>query len=244
MNLRKFFNPEGKHFGLFFVKFIMFSIIAWGIWMGLKTPYNHLLKSVCDSICESKFPLIESRYTEDRGTYEAMFTPYMTGPLKPIKMKPFAIKIFFNTVHFNFIPFLALLLASPMVSKKRLIYFILFGFIFLVCTHIFHVYMDINHYYFKVQLERGYFPTHQVKMDAETYKQYWIWKKKILFNQEIQGFMEQAGSMIVPAFVWLIYASSWILKALQPKTIPVKQTVASNEIEKKEEEFSASEPSA
>ncbi len=213
MTIKGFFNPEGKHIGLFFFKFILFSILGWGLWIGIQIPYNLILNRTAKSISQG-LPLIETKFSPDRGTFQAMFAPYSDGPVKPLKKKPVAIKVLFNTLHFNIIPFFSLLLASPLTSRKRLIIFLIVGSLFLSLSHVVHLYLDIHTEYFRVQNDRGYFSIRNKQLPRQQYKEYlkWVWKIRLI--QALQSFMEQVGSMVVPALIWLIYASPWILASL------------------------------
>lgn len=209
----RFLNPPGRGFGLFLLKFFLFSIVAWILWLGIRLPYNILLKSSAQWMCDTYFETIDYRYTTERGTFEVMIKPDRTAPFQLIKANPVSIKIFFNTLHFNLIPFIALILASPLVSWRRFCLFFVFGFIFLFLTHQVHLLLDLKGYYYNIQKEQGYFQTGEIQVTQNQLAEMKNWQYRTNLWSTMQGFMEQAGSMIFPAFIWMIYASSWIFGA-------------------------------
>ncbi|MBN1550605.1 hypothetical protein JW979_04010 [bacterium] len=251
---RRFWSPKGKGYGLFFLKFFIFTGIAFFCWMGIRSPYNRLLKTVSTGIANRSLPVIHYRFDEtnqeffyldtlknlryriplvkaekywpqkdngilyyfnpETGDFAVRCWPYRTGPLMPKKNEPVTANVSFNTAHYNIIPFLALLLASPFLSWKRLITFLVIGFLFLSLGHIIHIYLSLNYSYFKYQEDNNYFPAQTVEMTDLQQQQYSIWKYKFNALKISFGIMDQAGSMIIPAFIWFVYASRWILKAL------------------------------
>ncbi len=237
-----FFNPPGRGLGIFFLKFFLFSIVALFIWLAVKDTYNVFLKDLSIGLIEDKIPILETRYypeiegetdKKNRGTLGIVFAPYMNGPILLKQPKPVSVELHLNTIHFNIIPFLALILASPFLSWKRLLIFILLGFVFLSCTHIFHIHLDLMSFYFKSQTFE-YNPSTMAPYQLKA-AQVWLYQNK--FRNSIQGFMEQAGSMMFPALIWLIYASRWLLGSILPATIrkttptPAKTESGSENIE-------------
>jgi len=173
---------------------------------------------------EKKLPVLDSRfypemeesndeYRKGRGTLAVQFAPFVNGPIPLKNPKPVTVELHLNTVHFNVIPFLAFLLASPFVNWKRFLIFLFGGFIFLSATHIAHIYLDLLSYYFKLQT----FEFNPSQMAPAQLKSAYIWHYQRTVINSFQTFMEQAGSMIMPAFIWLIYAARWIFKSLLKK---------------------------
>jgi hypothetical protein len=211
---RSFWQPQGKGYFLFFSKFLLFSILGFFLWSAVRSPYNLLLEKLALDVCQNNYPFIDHRFTQERGTYEVMFRPYKLGPIQPLKDDPIPVKIFFNTLHFNIIPFLAFLFASPFVNWKRFFFYLVVGLFVLIGSHYLHMRLDINAAYFRYQVRQGYFATENLQLTPEQFRSlfFWLWKLRAL--DTIQAFMEQAGSMIMPAFLWMIYANQWIFSSL------------------------------
>ena len=226
MNLRRlwvhFWKPPGRGIGIFFCKFILFTILTFSLWNIIKTPYNYFLKDVSLHLIRKKLPYIGSRFYEDmkgikdddprksRGLLEIQFAPFVHGPIPLKKPKPVSVKLYLNTLHYNIIPFISFLLASPFITWKRLVFFLLIGSAILGVSHIWHIQLDLLSYYFQMQTFE-YKPASLHPQQLQN-AQIWLYKLKVL--QGVQGFMEQAGSMIIPAFIWMIYAAKWILHSL------------------------------
>lgn len=162
-----------------------------------------------------KINLLDIQFDPDRGILALMCGPFTDSPIPLQKFEPVTFKVNLNVAHYNFIPFIALLLASPWVSRRRLIVFLIAGTVILNLTHIFHVYNGIRYYYFQTQDTGGYFKIQKLALDSPQFTSYRSLKVKISVFRAFFGLMEQAGSMIVPAFLWFVYASGWILKALR-----------------------------
>ncbi len=210
----KFWNPPGKGYLLFFTKFILFSVIGFLAWNQINDYYNVFLKNASLELLKNKIPLVDHRFTPERGQFELLLAPDYGAPKKTKKNENVAIKIYLNTVHFNLIPFFALIMATPFMSWKRLISFFLIGAIVLSFFHLLHINLDVKAYYHREQIRKGVLKTSTARMTQEQYQNImkWLWMKKVV--QLAQGFMEQAGSMLLPAFLWFIYASHWILQSL------------------------------
>ena len=207
----KFWNPSGKGYLPFFLKFLLFSLIAFFIWNFSNDSYNLLLKDVSLNLLDESTPLVDHRFTQKRGQLEILLAPNFNAPIKPSKVQNVAIKIFLNTVHFNLIPFFALILASPFVSWKRLISFFLIGLIILSCFHFIHINLNVRSYYHQEIIRKGVIQVSNARMSPERHHEVmkWLWINRVIYLT--QGFMEQAGSMIIPAFIWFVYSSRWIL---------------------------------
>jgi hypothetical protein len=182
----------------------------------MRIPYNHLLKSVTLVMVSKPVPVVDIQFDADEGTLSLLCEPYAEGPVPLKKTDPVAFQINLNITHYNFIPFLALLLASPLVSWKRLMTFIIIGGIILGMTQVFHLYNGVRYYYFQTQEKGGYFKAQKFSVNSPRFQEYKKLKVKIAVFRAMYGLMEQAGSMIMPALIWMIYASQWILMALQP----------------------------
>ncbi len=212
-NWEKFWRPSGLGWWVFFVKFIFFSILAFFLWGFILEPYNAFLRKSTLYLVGRNLEVMDSRYTEDRGSFSVLFEPYVGGPAPIKNPKPVSIDIFLNTVHFNIIPFLAFLFASPFISWKRLVVFFFAGSVFLCISHLIHIQLGLQSYYF----------ANQTFIINPTIPNVQVWYYKIKLLRFMHGFMEQAGSMIVPAFIWMLYASKWIFSAILSATPKTKK---------------------
>lgn len=102
------------------------------------------------------------------------------------------------TLHFNTIPFLALFLITPGVRLKRRLLYLLCGFILLSTSHVIHAKLD-----FTIVLN----PTVTVTANDFSSLMMFLWRKLIRY---LQAFMEQAGSMLMPFFLWLLFFNRFV----------------------------------
>ena len=191
---KKFWQPEGKGYLLFFAKFFLFTVIAFLFWSAICAPYNSVLRRVSTYQLRKELPVLDVRAKEDRGKFEILLAPYTKGPVKPVKQDSLAVSLYLNTIHFNIIPFISLLLATPLFNWRRLVVFLVIGAIFLSLTHYYHIQLDVKAYYFKIQEKKGYFPVGQIRMTPEQHSAYvkWVWKIRLV--NMLQG----------------IYGTSWL----------------------------------
>ncbi|HPQ39111.1 MAG TPA: hypothetical protein PLV45_01950 [bacterium] len=200
--------------GMFFFKFAIFSVLAFLLWNLISRPYGHFLCERVVAIQRSRLPIMDVKYTDYRGlTMKMLIGPAVNAPAPLKSPQPVPLEIYPNTLHFNIIPFLALLLATPLQSKKRLILFLVLGFLFLSLTHVLHLFLDIEAYYFGHQT----FVIDKARMAPDRLQEAQTFIYMIRLTAKLQGFMEQAGSMIVPAFIWMIYSQRWLFQALLKK---------------------------
>ena len=225
--LRFFLNPPGRGLGLFFFKFLLFAGLAYFIWVEIQVPYNNFLQDVAqywlsNDATVSSF-IRAHRFTPERGLYEMSFAPYTADPVQPSRTEHLSIKMMLNVLHMNIIPFLAFFFATPFFRLRRFLVYFLISAIILVASHIAHVVLDINAYYFQYQMDNNYFTRVTVTLQ-ELQDVIKPWKTRIRILILSQAFMEQAGSMLIPAFLWMIYAAPWLLAGVQP----VKRVTASS----------------
>jgi hypothetical protein len=97
------------------------------------------------------------------------------------------------TLHFNAVPFFTLFLITPGVAWKKRLVFLLIAFCLLSVSHIIHAQLD-----FYVTLNQ------EVTIEQGNIKSLlgYFGKRFMLY---LQAFMEQAGSMLMPFFLWLLF---------------------------------------
>lgn len=220
--LQYFFNPPGKSIGLFFTKFLLFTVLLFFAWEYIRIPYNSILRDAAhwwinNDATVAPFAL-DDRFSEENGTYEINFRPYSLGPIALSREEPFSVKLILSMVHMNLIPFFAFFLASPFRSFRRFCVYFSISFMCLILSHFLHIFLDINAYYFKIQIDGNYFSQVQVTI-LELQEVIKPWQTRIRMLILSQAFMEQAGSMLLPAFFWMIYASPWILAGVSKKSL-------------------------
>jgi len=228
--IRKFFTAES--WSMFFLRFAIFSLLAMMFWSIINIPYG---KFVCEKTLAYEryrsLPILDVKYSDLHGlTMTILLAPSLKAPAPLIKPKNVELNIFPNTLHFNIIPFLALLLATPFRTGKRLVLFLFFGFIFLSISHFIHLHLDIIAYYFSQQT----FATDTARMAPERLQEAQTYIYYMRFIAKLQGFMEQAGSMVIPAFIWMIYAQKWLFSSLLESTR--QQQRRKNALQKKAQE--------
>lgn len=206
-----FLRSQG--WGMFFLRFAIFSVLAFFIWSSFNDVYGRFICERIVALERTRLPIMDVQFkdTQHRGLIMQMIIgPAVDAPAPLKSPEPIKIEIFPNTLHFNIIPFLALLFATPLQSRKRLILFLIFGFIFLSLTHFIHLFLDVEAYYFGHQT----FVIDKLKMSPERLQeaQTFIYMNRLM--SKLQGFMEQAGSMIVPALIWMIYSQRWLFQSL------------------------------
>ena len=209
-SIERFFKSE--NWGLFLVKFIIFAVLAFMFWSVINIPYGKMLCEQVVSFERSRgMPILDVKYTDRHGlTMKVNFAPPDNSPA-PLKEKKTAeVIIFPNTLHFNIIPLLGLLLAAPYRNRNRLIFFLIAGSLVLYASHLVHLHLNLVSYrHLKYQ-----FIVDKMRMSPERYHQaieYLYWMK---LTTRLQSFMEQAGSMIVPLFIWMVYSQKWLFKSL------------------------------
>jgi hypothetical protein len=228
--LQGFWAPAKRQFLAFFLKFILFTLIALGLWLGigigninipgLSLPYNYVLKSWAVFVSTHSLPMIDYKFSTERGIFEVMYKPMQNPPVPLVRTEPVAFKLTLNTLHFNVIPFLALILSSPITDFRKFGRFLLIGAAVLFVSHCIHIYLDLIAYYQKFQLDNNYLSM-QISSSKE-YAAFQSWKLKFNAILLVQSFMEQAGSMILPALLWMIFARNWIFGVLLQKVVPPK----------------------
>jgi len=200
---------------MFFFKFAIFSVIAFFIWTLINDGYGRFICERTIALERGSLPIIDVNFTDYRGlTMEVLVAPAIDAPAPLKSPEPIRIRIYPNTLHFNIIPFLALLLATPLQSRKRLVLFLIFGFLILCISHFVHLFLNIEAYYFGKQtfvLDKELMSPERLR-EAQTF----IYKNRLI--SKLQGFMEQAGSMIMPALIWMIYSQRWLFKKLLDRT--------------------------
>ncbi|MCD4653349.1 hypothetical protein K8T06_05385 [bacterium] len=203
---------RAESWGMFFLRFTVFCVLAILFWSVINISYG---KFLCDQILRFKrsqsLPILDVKYTDNRGlTMNLLLAPSTDAPAPLLKSENVDLAIFPNTLHFNIIPFLALIFASPLRTKKRLALFLVFGFMFLSLTHFLHLHLDIKAYYYSRQT----FVTDSARMLPERLleAQKFIYYTRLL--SKLQGFMEQAGSMVFPVFIWMLYSQKWLFETL------------------------------
>ncbi len=204
VKLKQFWKGTG--WLLFFFKFFLFSIIAYLIWSNIHPYYGKVLSESVIAIQRRYIPVRDVRYTDQHGiTVEVLMRPALHAVVPLAEVKPVSARIHLNTLYFNTIPFLALLLATPFRSFKRLMIFLLVGFILLSASHILHMSLNIQSYYYSSQ-------TWQINRNNPQHQQF-LYRIRLISRS--QGFMEQAGSMIMPFFIWMFYSQNWLFKKLR-----------------------------
>ena len=202
----RFWNSPG--WMLFFFKFFIFSILAILLWSWISIPYGKFLCERALQFQRRSIPIMGTRFTgvdDERFTFQIQMKPAIDEVVPLADPKPVSISIFPNTLHFNLIPFLALILATPIRTKKRFLLFLVIGLVLMFLSHSVHLYLNIKSFYYSQQtwlLNRS-IPAHA------------NFEMRIRLFQKLQGFMEQAGSMIVPFLLWMIYAQPWLFRKLR-----------------------------
>jgi hypothetical protein len=197
---------KGTGWGLFFFKFFVFSILAFLIWSVISIPYGRFLCETSVRYQRRSIPIMDVQYEDYRGiTMEITMAPAVHVIVPLSKAVPVKTKIFPNTLHFNIIPFLALIFASPVRSGKHLIIFLVVSMILLSFSHFLHMNLNISSYYYGQQ-------TWEINSSIPAHEQFLL---RIRFISKLQAFMEQAGSMIIPFFLWMIYAQQWLFRKLR-----------------------------
>lgn len=208
---------RSPRWSVFFVRFALFSVCAFFLWNLISIPYGHMLCQQIISFERSRgVPILDVKYSEDAHglTMEVTFAPPSNSPAPLKEIKTVSIKVFPNTLHFNIIPFLALLFATPYQSRNRLLLFLFLGSGFLYMSHLIHLHLDLVAYR---HLEYS-FVMDKMRMSPERFQQAKEFLYLMRLVTRLQGFMEQAGSMIAPAFVWMVYSQKWLFESLLKKS--------------------------
>ncbi|MBN1878495.1 hypothetical protein JW823_00110 [bacterium] len=201
----------GEQWGLFFLKFFIFSIISYFIWSMFSISYGRFLSNLVIDNLRSRIPIMDVRFSDDRGlTVTVVMGPAVNEPLPLEEPKTFEVHIYPNTLHFNIIPFLAIFFASPIVNGRRTAIFLLLCLFALMISHYVHMYLNIWSFYYA----RQSFILDKSSMTQAQLQAAYIFYKKINLLRLSQGFMEQAGSMIMPFMLWIIYAQGWLFRKL------------------------------
>ena len=158
---------------------------------------------------------MDVRYTGERGlTVTLLLGPADHEALPLEKPESFELHLYPNTLHFNIIPFLAIVFATPIKSPKRLVLFLIFGMMALIVSHFIHMHLNIKSFYYAKQ--SFVFKPGTMTQDQLAAAEYFY--RKIRLLKLLQGFMEQAGSMIMPFLLWVIYAQQWLFRKIMPRT--------------------------
>lgn len=205
-----FFKSEG--WGIFFVKFAIFSILGLLIWNMINIPYGRFICERTLAYERSRdLPILDTRFTDEKGlTLNLLLAAATHAPVPLRDPRNVDFRIFPNTLHFNIIPFIGLILATPVTTVKRLVLFLIGGFLCLSITHFFHLHLDIAAYYYKQQD----FVLDKQRMAPERLREANAYMYRMNLIEKLQGFMEQAGSMLAPAFIWMIYSQKWLFRNL------------------------------
>ncbi len=112
----------GEQWGLFFLKFFIFSILAFFVWSSFSISYGRILSDVTIGYLRGSVPILDVRHTDHRGLTVTLLLGPADNEILPLE-KPmrFELHLYPNTLHFNLIPFLAIILATPLKSRRRLV---------------------------------------------------------------------------------------------------------------------------
>jgi len=135
------------------------------------------------------------------------------SPVKPLT------GLYLSTLTFNAVPLIALFLATSGVAARTRMKRLLFAFPILSASHFFHMYLNI----FSAQHAQV-----NVKIASVTAVMAFYFTRFIF---HLQGFMEQAGSMLFPFLLWLIFYREQTLIGLN-RIMPKPAPIASVEPEK------------
>jgi hypothetical protein len=197
---------KGTGWLLFFFKFFLMSVAAYILWSNVHPIYGRILSESVIALQKRYIPIRDTRYTDDHGiTVDVLMSPAVHEVVPLSEAKPVVSRIHLNTLYFNTIPFLALILATPIQSKKRLLFFIIVGFFVLSLSHYLHMSLNIHSYYYSSQ-------TWEMNRLNPVHQQF-IFRVRLLGR--LQSFMEQAGSMIMPFLLWMFYAQNWLFRKLR-----------------------------
>ena len=197
---------KGTGWLLFFTKFFIFSVLATLFWFLISIPYGKFLCEKTVQFERRSIPIMDASYTDERGITLKLTMARAVNEVAPLpKSGNVSLSIYPNTLHYNLIPFLALIFATPVRSRKHFLAFIVGGLALMSLSHFLHMHLNIQSYYYAQQ-------TWEINPTIPTH-QWFVWKKRLL--QMMQGFMEQAGSMIAPLVLWMVYAQSWLFRKLR-----------------------------
>ncbi|MBN2057117.1 hypothetical protein JW905_19480 [bacterium] len=190
-----------KSAGWFLIKFLVAATVVAPLWyFGASGCYNIVLKWIVELSLPADFIL----ELKDGKLALLHILPNMYL-LKPPEFKA-ALELL--TLHFNVVPFLSLFLVTPGVRWRRRLVFILTGFLALSATHVLHIELD---YYLKLHQE--------IHIDTADKTAFLMFLKGRLMLY-LQAFMEQAGSMLMPFFLWLLFFNKSIFRFAQTQLLP------------------------
>lgn len=210
---------SGEQWRLFFVKFFVFSVASFFIWSSFSIPYGRVLSQWSIDNLRSVIPIMNTQFSDKHGLTVTLTMGPADKEAIPLE-KPEITKfdLLPNTLHFNFVPFLALLFATPVSSVRRLGWFMLIGSLLLISSHYLHMYLNIRAFFYSQQT----FAFNPASMTPEQLAAANYFYTKIRFLKLSQGFMEQAGSMIMPFLLWVIYAQRWLFRKISTGGRPKK----------------------
>jgi hypothetical protein len=172
----------------FLLKFLIVAAIVAPIWyFYVGHGYNQVLTKIMNIGVQQNY-----RYILEKDKLYLVRFSEAKSPETAVTLNIF-------TLNFNVIPFLSLFLIMPSTPWRRRILYIAIGFTLLSMTHYVHAKLDIYVQMHKeVQIEPG---------SLSSYGNY-LWQRFILY---LRSFMEQAGSMLMPFFLWLLFFNKQVL---------------------------------
>lgn len=210
---------SGEQWRLFFLKFFVFSIAAFFVWSSFSIAYGRILSQWTIDNLRSSVPIMNVKFSDHRGLTVTLTMGPADKEVIPLEKPQITeLDLFPNILHLNFVPFLALLFATPVTSIRRLVLFLLLGSLLLISSHYLHMYLNIRAFFYSQQT----FAFNPASMTPEQLAAANNFVTKIRFLKLSQGFMEQAGSMIMPFLLWVLYAQRWLFRKISTGGHPKK----------------------
>jgi hypothetical protein len=209
----------------FLGRFLLFAALLAPLWLLVAPLYDHVLVAVSNVLITPDgyrsslgWSKATHEWLERRSRGEDPMAPWLvkliywssrtymistrTEPLlgyDPLSAHPMSL----STLNFNTIPFLALFLAISGLALRRRLRRIAWAFPLLMSTHLAHIALN----FFRI--------THQtIDVNVRSFASYMHYFG-LRFIVRIGDFMEQAGSMLLPFLLWLIFFHEEVLGNLR-----------------------------